>query len=70
MTKKEKKEKDFVEDEVRYEGFIEQYEGVSLCVLADRLSELERTPGADLMEIKAIKDTMSVMDCDMNPYLD
>ena len=56
------------QEEERYQEFLEQYEGTSLCVMTERLNELEETPGADLVEIAAIRDLLKDMNCDMNPY--
>ena len=51
-----------------YEEYREQYEGESLTVLVDKLNQLERTVGSDQIEIQAIKDVISTMECDMNVF--
>lgn len=65
MTKKEKNQ---IEEEQRYEDFIEEYEGLSMSVLVDKLNALDRTPGADMIEMQAIKDLLSKMDSEVDPY--
>lgn len=65
MTKKEKIEEN---EEIRYEEYRDEYQGRSLSVLVDRLNELNRAPGSDLVEIQAIKDLLSEMDSEVDPY--
>ncbi len=65
MTKKERNQ---MEEEQRYEGFIEEYEGLSMSVLVDKLNALDRTPGADMIEMQAIKELLSKMDSEVDPY--
>ena len=56
------------QEEMLYEEYREQYEGESLTVLVDKLNQLERTVGSDQIEIQAIKDVISTMECDMNVF--
>ena len=57
-------------EEMRYEEYREQYSSESLTVLVDKVHKLEETPGSDVIEIKAIRDVIATMDCDMNPYVE
>lgn len=65
MTKKQKNE---LEDQLRYDDYYEQYEGLSLHILVERRRELKDTPGSDIMELEAIQDIINTMDCDLDPY--
>ncbi len=56
------------QEEIRYEEFYEQYQGDSLASLVERRDELERTVGSDLVELRAIKDVIATMECDMNIF--
>lgn len=55
-------------EEALLEEYKEEYQGQSLTVLVDELNSLERTVGSDTIRIQAIKEVISTMDCDMNPY--